>query len=90
MTVDRRALAVAGAALFAACSRGTPKPDPDTRAIFSLTETQRGRIHIAPVTLTSFTPTVEVSGTVAFDGDHSTQVLAPISGPVTADRKSVV
>jgi cobalt-zinc-cadmium efflux system membrane fusion protein len=84
MTVNRRALAVAGAALFAACHRGTPQPAADRPATFGLTETQRGRIHIAPVTLSSFTPTVEVSGTVAFDGDHSTQVLAPISGPVTA------
>jgi membrane fusion protein, heavy metal efflux system len=84
MTVDRRAVAVIGAALLTACSRETPKAGPDTRAMFSLTETQRGRIHVAPVTVTSFTPTIEVSGTVAFDGDHSTQVLAPISGPVTA------
>lgn len=84
MTVDRWTVAVVGAALLAACSRGTPQTDADTPATFRLTETQRGRIHVAPITVTSFTPTVEVSGTVAFDGDHSTQVLAPISGPVTA------
>ncbi len=31
----------------------------------------------------SFRPTLEVTGTVAFNGDKSTQVMAPISGPVS-------
>ncbi|HXQ29495.1 MAG TPA: efflux RND transporter periplasmic adaptor subunit [Gemmatimonadales bacterium] len=69
------------AAAVASCGRApanTPSHTP-----FSLSETQRTRIHVAAVSLASFRPTVQVSGTVAFDGDHSTQVLAPISGPVT-------
>jgi len=49
---------------------------------FGLTPEQRARIHVAPVAFESFSPTVEATGTVAFDGNHSTQVLAPISGPV--------
>ena len=37
---------------------------------------------IAPVAAVSFRPEVQTTGTVAFDGDISTQVLSPISGPV--------
>jgi cobalt-zinc-cadmium efflux system membrane fusion protein len=48
-----------------------------------LTEDQLAQIKVAPVAAVTFTPTVEVTGSVAFDGDKSTQVLAPISGPVT-------
>jgi len=88
MIADRRTiatLAVLGIAA-AACGRSPAKgrgSAADPAAAFGLTETQRARIHVQPVTATTFRPTIEVSGTVAFDGDHSTQVLAPISGPVS-------
>jgi cobalt-zinc-cadmium efflux system membrane fusion protein len=39
-------------------------------------------LKIAPVASVAFRPEVKTTGTVAFDGDMSTQVLAPISGPV--------
>ena len=75
------ALALAGAA--AGCGGHTDaKGDPAHAPAFGLTPEQRARIHVAPVAPDSFSPTVEVTGTVAFDGNHSTQVLAPISGPV--------
>jgi membrane fusion protein, heavy metal efflux system len=80
MTTDRRFWIVA--ALCAACGRSAAKSDAD-HAAFGLTTAQRARIHVEPVSLSSFRPTVDVTGTVAFDGDHSTQVLAPISGPVS-------
>lgn len=44
---------------------------------------QRERITVNAVQSTAFTLEVQTTGTVAFDGDQSTQVLAPISGPVT-------
>ena len=44
---------------------------------------QLGRLHVEPVATTSFRPTIQVTGTAQFDADVSTQVLAPISGPVT-------
>ncbi|HEX6537122.1 MAG TPA: efflux RND transporter periplasmic adaptor subunit [Gemmatimonadaceae bacterium] len=44
---------------------------------------QRERISVHAVQPVSFRPEVSTTGTVAFDGDQSTQVLAPISGPVT-------
>jgi len=75
-------LALAAAALIAACGR-SGAPAAERAAAFGLTETQRARIHVATVTATTFRPAVQVSGTVAFDGDHSTQVLAAISGPVS-------
>jgi cobalt-zinc-cadmium efflux system membrane fusion protein len=47
-----------------------------------LTAEQRARLELAPVTARAFRPTTEVTGTVAFNGDRSTQMLSPISGPV--------
>jgi len=82
MTADRRLLLLA-VAVCAACGRTAAKSEASGAAAFGLTENQRARIHVAPVDVMTFRPTVEISGTVAFDGDHSTQVLAPISGPVT-------
>lgn len=83
MTVDRRLLLLAVVGGATACGRTAARSDASAAATFGLTENQRARIHVAPVDVATFRPTVEVSGTVAFDGDHSTQVLAPISGPVT-------
>src|SRR5512142_3230744 len=80
MRTDRRPWILA--ALCAACGHGTAKIETD-HAAFGLTASQRARIHVEAVSDTTFRPTVEVTATVAFDGDHSTQVLAPISGPVS-------
>jgi cobalt-zinc-cadmium efflux system membrane fusion protein len=49
---------------------------------FTIPAAQRARIHVIPVVLSVFRPVVATTGTVAFNGDHSTQVLAPVSGPV--------
>jgi membrane fusion protein, heavy metal efflux system len=48
----------------------------------TLTPDQLEHLKIAPVSTVAFRPEVQTTGTVAFDGDLSTQVLAPISGPV--------
>ena len=48
----------------------------------TLTPDQLEHLKIAPVAAVAFRPEVQTTGTVAFDGDMSTQVLAPISGPV--------
>ena len=50
---------------------------------FTIPAAQRARIHVIPVVLSVFRPVVSTTGTVAFNGDHSTQVLAPVSGPVS-------
>jgi cobalt-zinc-cadmium efflux system membrane fusion protein len=48
-----------------------------------LSEAQLQRIHIVSVQEVSFRPQVEATGSVAFNGDKSTQVLSPVSGPAT-------
>ena len=84
MSIERRQRFLAATLLLlaAGCGRSAAPPD-DKPAAFGLTETQRARIHLETVAKVSFQPSVQVSGTVAFDGDHSTAVLAPISGPVS-------
>jgi len=47
-----------------------------------LTAAQREKIHLTTIQPSSFRRTVETTGTVGFDADHSTTVLAPIGGPV--------
>jgi len=44
---------------------------------------QLARLHIEAVAQSDFRPTIQATGTAQFDADVSTQVLAPISGPVT-------
>ena len=52
-------------------------------AALTLTAEQRQRINVTTVQPEPFRPMVEATGTVAFNGDRSTQVLSPVSGPVT-------
>ena len=54
-----------------------------TSAALTLTPEQRQRINVTTVQPEPFRPMVEATGTVAFNGDRSTQVLSPVSGPVT-------
>jgi cobalt-zinc-cadmium efflux system membrane fusion protein len=49
----------------------------------TVTPEQRQRIHLVTVQPVSFRPSIEATGTVAFNGDRSTQVLSPVSGPAT-------
>ena len=47
----------------------------------SVSADQRSRIRLVAVQTVTFHPVVEATGNVAFNGDHSTQVLSPVSGP---------
>src|SRR5512141_597476 len=82
------ALAVAGA--VAACSgKESASAAKDSAAAaassgFALTAAQKARIQIITVAANLFQPSVDVTGTVAFNGDRSTQVISPVSGPVAA------
>ena len=49
----------------------------------TVTPEQRQRLHLVTVQPVSFRPKIEATGTVAFNGDRSTQVLSPVSGPAT-------
>src|SRR4029078_11996986 len=71
----------------AACSSKEAGTVADTVAsqpqALTITPEQRQRIHVVAVTATAFRPVVEATGNVAFNGDRSTQVLSPVSGPAT-------
>ena len=80
--------------LFVGCSKGpatrsadsvaaTSRPDSALAHDVAVTPAQIGRIQLATVAMVPFRPTVTTTGTVAFNGDRSTQVLAPVSGPIT-------
>jgi cobalt-zinc-cadmium efflux system membrane fusion protein len=88
------------ATMAAACSSGDAAGrqggdtavGPQPRNI-SVTADQRSRIHLVAVQTTTFHPVVAATGNVAFNGDHSTQVLSPVSGPavrVIAEPGNVV
>ena len=49
----------------------------------TLTPTQLAKVRVDAVSLAPFRTSVQTTGTVAFNGDRSTQVLAPVSGPIT-------
>ena len=72
-------------AFAAACStNGSARPADSSNGrtgAFTLTEDQRARIHTVAVQNTPFRPILDATGTVAFNGDRSTPVLSPISGP---------
>ena len=73
--------------LFAGCSKAAETPAEDSAdvkpAAFALTPEQQQRIHVVTLQPVSYRPVVEATGTVAFNGDVSTQVLSPVSGPAT-------
>jgi cobalt-zinc-cadmium efflux system membrane fusion protein len=49
----------------------------------TLTPEQQAKVRVAAVTFAPFRTSVQTTGTVAFNGDRSTQVLSPVSGPIT-------
>ena len=81
-------LFLAGVSGLAACGRAARDDHADApRASDSLgvtvTPAQRQRITLMTVAPRTYQPVIQVTGTVAFDGDQSTTVLAPMAGPVT-------
>jgi cobalt-zinc-cadmium efflux system membrane fusion protein len=48
-----------------------------------LTAAQRQKIHTEIIKPSTFRRTIETTGTVGFDNDQATTVLAPVSGPVS-------
>jgi cobalt-zinc-cadmium efflux system membrane fusion protein len=64
---------------------GKPEQDPaaNAPAAFKVTPAQRARLTIMTLARENFRPTLEITGTVAFNGDRSTQVLSSVSGPVS-------
>ena len=87
-----RSAALLGAALLgalttAACSGGKGTEDAQAATAaneLTLPPAQQGRVRSQVVASSAYNATIQTTGTVAFDADQSTSVLAPISGPVTA------
>ncbi|MDE2223376.1 MAG: efflux RND transporter periplasmic adaptor subunit [Candidatus Omnitrophica bacterium] len=78
-------MAVVVAATFTGCSSKTDSSSQASSVIASnvtLTATQRQNIHLYTVEPVKFRKTVEAVGTVDFDRDQATAVLAPFGGPV--------
>ncbi len=67
-----------GAKPDAAVAAAAEKPSS-----FKVSDVQRAKLTIVTLANESFAPMLEVTGTVAFNGDKSTQVLSPVSGPVS-------
>ncbi len=80
------AVAAAGVWLLTACSPNTdqhPESASLTAGNVVLTAAQQQNIHIYSVEPIKYRKTIETYGTVDFDNDQATSVLAPFSGPVS-------
>jgi membrane fusion protein, heavy metal efflux system len=85
-TLASMAIAMATVMLCAGCSPktdNTPKTAFVTAGNVTLTAAQRQNIHFYTVAPSKFRKTIETTGTVDFDNDQATSVLAPFSGPVS-------
>ncbi len=75
-----------GACLLAGCSPQTdssPATSSITASNVTLTAAQQQNIHLSTVEPSKFHKTVDTTGTVDFDNDQATTILAPMSGPVS-------
>jgi cobalt-zinc-cadmium efflux system membrane fusion protein len=76
------ALALAGAACSGRASReGDAGKGP--AAGFTLSPEQRQKVRTLVLALRRFRRSIETTGTVSFDADQATQVVSPLSGPVS-------
>src|SRR5260221_11590168 len=78
------AAALCGAVLLSGCGAGAANPEAHKRpATLTLPPDQLARVKLEAVAPSAFRTSIETTGVVAFDADRATQVLAPISGPVS-------
>lgn len=65
-------------------SRGSDAPaTPGADGNVTLTAAQKQNIRLYPIQLSQYRRAIETTGTVDFDNDQATSVLAPFSGPVS-------
>jgi cobalt-zinc-cadmium efflux system membrane fusion protein len=77
-------IATISAAMLAVLASGCHKSDEAATDTTSRAKSATPRnVRTESVTTASFQRTIETTGTVAFDQNRSTQVLSPISGPVS-------
>ncbi|HWX66872.1 MAG TPA: efflux RND transporter periplasmic adaptor subunit [Rhodanobacter sp.] len=83
------AAAVMALAIIVSCAGCSSKTDDSAQAPaaaasnVSLTADQRQHIQLHTVASSGYSRTIETTGTVDFDNDQATSVLAPFSGPVS-------
>jgi cobalt-zinc-cadmium efflux system membrane fusion protein len=80
------AVAMAAGVSFTGCSRKVDTKAQTSSVTISnvtLTAAQRQRIRLYTVAPTQFHKTTDTTGTVDFDNDQATSVLAPFGGPVS-------
>ena len=79
------AMALAVIVLYTGCSSqpGGEKPASAPASNVTLTATQQQHIRLYTVARSDYRKTVQTTGTVDFDNDRATSVLAPFSGPVS-------
>ena len=86
MRIDPRRAAIVAAliagALLAGCSPKADKQANTASNEVTLTTEQRNHIHVYTVAPTVFHKTIVANGTVDFDNDQATSVIAPFAGPV--------
>lgn len=78
--------AVTAVVSLAGCSSDSANDPPAasvTASNVTLTTAQRGRIQLYTVASVKFHKIIEATGTVDFDNDQATTVLAPFSGPAS-------
>ena len=79
-------VAAFSATVLTGCSPKTEnstEPPNATAGNLIVTAAQRQRLQVQTIKSSTFYRTIETTGTVNFDGDRATTVLAPISGPVS-------
>ncbi len=83
-----RSMTVLVAATSIAAGGCSSKNDPTPNSVVkasnvTLSDAQRRNIRVFTVAASKYHRTIETSGTVDFDNDQATSVLAPVSGPVS-------
>ena len=78
--------AISAALLAAASTSYGAEAAPERAAVAGnivLTAAQREKLHVETIKPSTFRRTIDTTGTVGFDNDQATTVLAPVSGPVS-------
>ncbi len=56
---------------------------PVEPALFSVPQDQLGRLQVVPVRKRTWTVTIQTTGTVDWDADHTTQAITQVNGPIS-------
>ena len=59
------------------------KSQPANASLFTVSQDQLSHLHIVPVRRTAWRTSVETTGTVDWDADHTTSAITQVSGPIT-------